>query len=111
MGKWHSTKTTVVIQRESNALAWTYDREEGLATERWGEKAAAKAAGRVEKIEGCKAILKGAYTAYYGRGSTSRPAVGWPMEYIVELSAPGLLIGEGIGYGREPFRVMWRKAE
>lgn len=110
-GRWGSEKTTVVIRHDGDGLHWTYERIAGLATEAWGIKAPAKAVGRVVTIDGCTAHLEGVYTEYGGIGNRGRPAVGSPMRYTVELKSPRLLVGEGLGYGLQPFPVTWRKTD
>ncbi len=43
------------------------------------------------------------------QGSEARPPVGSPMEWRFLQTAPGVVVSEGLGYGREPFQLRWRK--
>jgi hypothetical protein len=110
VGGWTAEKVTVVIRPEGEGLLWSYVRAEGLETRTWGTKATAKAEGRVTKIENCTATLKGTYTEYGAPGSSRRPAVGSAMNYTLTLIGEGWLVGEGIGYGQQPFKVSWLKS-
>lgn len=110
-GTWRSfgDHQVIVIFRDGDAYAWTYERGPGVKTERWGEKAAAAAAGIVEKTEGCRAWLSGKYTRYDGRGRQGLSAIGWPMTWTFTITQSDRASAEGSGYGREVFTLRWFK--
>lgn len=111
VGTWQAASEvqTLVVRRDGAELVWTYDRKAGVRSEKWGNKVPAAGAGTVESLNGCRAILKGHYTRYDGPGQRGRPPVGSPMEWKFLQTAPGVVTSEGLGYGREPFRLRWRK--
>lgn len=110
-GTWQAASDlqTLVVRRDGAKLVWTYDRKAGVRSEKWGDKVAAAGSGTVETLDGCRAILKGHYTRYDGPGQRSRPPVGSPMEWKFLQTAPGVVTSEGLGYGRQPFLLRWRK--
>ena len=106
-GIWKMGETTLTITRSGDDFQWKMNRPKGQISQTWGEKETAQGAGRVASIDGCKVSLKGAYTAYGGIGATGRNPIGWQMDYSVELIAPDVLAGDGIGYGQKRFRVLF----
>ncbi len=110
-GTWQAASDlqTLVVRRDGVKLVWTYDRKAGVRSEKWGDKVAAAGSGTVEMLDGCRATLKGRYTRFDGPGQRGRPPVGSPMEWKFLQTAPGVVTSEGLGYGRAPFRLQWRK--
>ncbi|MBI3199234.1 MAG: hypothetical protein HYZ40_17340 [Rhodospirillales bacterium] len=110
-GTWEAAVDlqTMVIRRAGGSLVWTYDRKAGVTSERWGDKVAAAGSGTVEALDGCRAVLKGQYTRFDGSGQRGRPTVGSAMEWKFLQTAPGVVASEGLGYGRETFRLRWTK--
>ncbi len=109
VGIWRGEFQTMTIRREGGSYLWDFERVAGASSDRWGDKSPAVATGVVEKTEGCRALLKGRYTRYDGPGQKGRPAVGWPMEWKFLNVGPHEVLSEGLGYGREPFKLRWRK--
>ncbi len=111
VGAWEAATEaqTLVVRRDGATLVWTYDRKAGVTSDRWGEKVAASGSGTVDALGGCRAILKGHYTRFDGPGERGRPAVGSSMEWKFLLTGPGVVASEGLGYGREAFRLRWHK--
>jgi hypothetical protein len=110
-GTWEAAvdAQTMVVRRTGGSLVWTYDRKAGVTSERWGEKVAAAGSGTVDALDGCRAFLKGHYTRFDGQGQRGRPAIGSPLEWKFLQTAPGIVASEGLGYGRETFRLRWTK--
>ncbi|MSO54771.1 MAG: hypothetical protein EXQ90_06595 [Rhodospirillales bacterium] len=108
-GTWKVGETTLTVARDGDGFDWKMDRAQGQVSQTWGEKETARGAGRVSSIEGCKAILKGAYTAFGGAGAKGRNPIGWQMDYTLDLIAPTVLAGAGIGYGQRPFRIIFTR--
>jgi len=113
VGTWEalSDVQTLVVRREGDALVWTYVRNAGVTSPKWGDKVPAAGAGKVEALDDCRAVLKGRYTRFDGPGQRGRPAVGSPMEWRMLQTAPGYVASEGFGYGRETFQLPWRKSQ
>lgn len=109
VGTWRGEFQTMTIRRDGGSYRWDFERVAGASSDRWGDKSPAAAAGVVEKTEGCRALLKGRYTRYDGPGQKGRPAVGWPMEWKFLNVGPHEVLSEGLGYGRETFKMRWRK--
>ena len=108
-GIWQVGETTLSIVKDGAGYAWKMNRSSGQVSQAWGEKETAQGAGRVSSISGCEATLKGAYTAFGGTGARGRNPIGWQMDYTLDLIAPTVLAGEGIGYGQQPFRIVFTK--
>jgi hypothetical protein len=109
VGTWKIGKITLSIKKQSDGYVWHYDRKAGQMTKIWGKKATAQAKGRVDVVKGCAVELKGAYTAYGGKGARGRDPIGWPMTYSLALVKPYVLVGEGLGYGQRKFRTYFKK--
>ena len=112
VGSWEAAidAQTLVVRRNGATLVWTYDRKAGVTSDRWGEKVAASGSGTVDALDGCRAILRGHYTRFDGPGQQGRPPVGSPMEWKLLLTGAGVIASEGLGYGREAFRLRWHKS-
>ena len=107
VGTWKIGQTMLIIVKNGDGFDWKMDRKVGQVSQTWGEKEAAQGTGRVASITGCKAELKGAYTAYSGRGAMGRNPIGWQMDYSLDLVALDHLAGTGIGYGQKPYRILF----
>ena len=111
VGSWGTQKTHISIRRDGSQLVWNYRRDPGAVNERWGEKVPATAEGAISSITGCKVEMKGRYTSYSGATPhISNRAVGSSMDYVVTFDGGASLSGRGIGFGRQWFDVVWRRA-
>ncbi|MSO66105.1 MAG: hypothetical protein EXQ85_10015 [Alphaproteobacteria bacterium] len=97
------------ISRKGDFFVWTYERLAGVKSERWGDKVPAAAEGIVTKIDDCRALLEGQYTRFEGSGQRGRSPIGSPMEWRFRSASPNEVLSEGLGYGRESFRIRWQK--
>ena len=106
IGRWSHPYNTLVIRRQGPSLVFEWEREAGLVTERWGEKAPAKGQGQVTRIAGCAVDMNGSYV-----WSTTEAIVGREMIYRLALTEPTVLRGEWYGAGRTWLTVSWRKEQ
>ena len=106
IGRWSQPHNSLVIRRQGPTLVYEWEREPGVMTERWGEKAPARGEGQVTRIAGCSVEMSGAYV-----WSTTDAIIGREMTYKLALTESTVLQGEWYGAGYSWLRAFWRKVE
>lgn len=106
VGRWQHPQSTLDIRRDGAALVFAWEREPGVVSPQWGEKAEANGRGRVTKISGCSVELQGHYTA-----SPNTVIVGRELIFRLRLDRPGVLNGKWYGAGHTWMDTHWIKAK
>lgn len=101
VGNWSNRYNKLEIRRDGDALTWVLHRERH-ASEKWGEKPAAKFAGNVVEVTANFVRLQGIYEY-----SERARQIGSPIEYSLTLDAGDRLSGELFGYARSREPVMF----
>jgi hypothetical protein len=104
VGNWSNRYNKLEIRRDGDALKWVLHRERH-ASEKWGEKPAARFAGDVGEVTERFARLKGIYEY-----SERARQIGSPIEYSLTLDAGNRLSGELFGYARSREPVMFTRS-
>ena len=105
LGEWGTRNTRVTFQKAGGNITWTYIRDSGVMSERWGLKEPARGDGSVRRINGCEIEMGGFYSSF---GGTQR-ALGTSMDFRMTYDGAGRLSGTGLGFGKEKFEVFWLK--
>ena len=109
IGTWRASEhQTLTIRPSSDGIVWVYERLTGVKSDRWGDKVPASAEGKIVKTDGCRALLQGTYTRFENIGKRVS-AVGTPMEWKFLSTSSTDVSSEGLGFGKETFRVRWRR--
>lgn len=107
VGEWGSPNTQVDFRIAGDNITWTYNRDAGVMSERWGLKQPARGDGSVRRVNGCEIEMGGFYSSY---GGTQR-AVGTPLDFWMTYDGSRRLTGTGLGFGKEKFEIFWLKKE